>query len=231
MGGKEMIPIVAYVLCIVGLAVQASFIAAENKEKYVPAVILKGSASFIFVIIGLIAFRSVSDTAFGKMVVLGLLFGALGDILLNLRYLSEKNGQKIFLAGIAVFLTGHIMYLVALLPLSDNPAVPVIAGAVCAALLLAYIFRTMTVKKAFKIFGIFYVGAIMIMTAVAIGNVISVQTGGRILFAVGAVLFTISDIILIFNTFGGKSTLLWRVVNLFCYYAGQLLIACSVFLM
>ena len=191
--------------------------------------ILKGCASLMFVIIGIIACCS-NRSSFGKMVLAGLIFGALGDILLNLRFLSEKNGQKIFLAGIAVFFTGHIMYLISLIPLSENLAVSFACGAVCAALLLAYIFRKMKIKTAFKIFGIFYIGAIVIMTAVAIGNHIAVPETFRMVFAVGAVLFTISDVVLIFNTFGDKSTFARRIVNLSCYYAGQILIACTVFL-
>nr|MCR5685991.1 lysoplasmalogenase [Lachnospiraceae bacterium] len=155
-----MIPTAAIVLSLLGLLLQAAFILVEHKKNYVSAVILKGSASLVFVTIGIIGFMNCSNTSFGRMVLLGLIFGAMGDILLNLRYLSEKNGQKIFLAGIAVFLTGHIMYLLALIPLSDNLIISFIAGAACAAILLAYIFHRMKIKLAFKLFGVFYIGAI-----------------------------------------------------------------------
>ena len=140
-----MIPAVAFVLSIIGVMLQALFITVEHKEKYVPAVVLKGCASLMFVIIGIIAYRS-NPSSFGKMVLLGLIFGALGDVLLNLRFLSEKYGQKIFLAGIAVFFTGHIMYLISLIPLSDSLVISLVCGAVCAALLLAYIFHKMKIK-------------------------------------------------------------------------------------
>ncbi len=123
------------------------------------------------------------------------------------------------------------MYLVALIPLSQNLVISIIAGVICAALLLMYIFKKLEVKTAFKIFGIFYIGAILIMTAVAIGNLISTQDSARIIFAIGAVLFAVSDVVLIFNTFGGQTTFSRRIINLSCYYAGQLLIACTIFLM
>ncbi len=215
------------VLAVWGMILQGTFIAEESRERYVPAVILKGSASLVFVLIGCIAYRS-STAAGGGRILAGLALGALGDILLNLRYLSEKYGQKIFLAGIAAFLAGHIMYLVAIIPLSDNLVISVIAGVVIAALLLAYIFRTMDVKTAFKIFGIFYIGAVVIMTAVAVGNYISVHDSFRLMFAAGAILFTVSDIVLIFNTFGGETKLSRRIINLSFYYAAQLLIAFSI---
>lgn len=225
-----MIPAAAFVLCILGMVLQATFIAVEHDKKMVPAVILKGSASVVFVIIGSIAFGKCINTSFGRMVLIGLICGALGDILLNLRYLSEKNAQKIFLAGIAVFFAGHIMYLAALIPLSRNLLLSFVIGVICAACLLAYIFTKLKIKVAFKIFGIFYIGAIVVMTAVAIGNLLAAPESACIMFAIGAVLFTISDVVLIFNTFGDKTTFSRRIVNLSCYYVAQLLIACSVFL-
>ena len=218
-----------FAIGIVGMILQAAFIIIEHKERYVPAVILKGSASLMFVIIGIMAYGA-RGTSFGKLVLYGLICGAIGDILLNLRYLSKDNGQKIFLAGIAVFFAGHIMYLIALIPLSENLVISVVAGVIIAAILLTYIFHTLSVKIAFKIFGIFYIGAIVIMTAVAIGNLVALSDGFRLIFALGAVLFTVSDVVLIFNTFGDKTTFTRRIINLSCYYIAQLLIACSVFM-
>lgn len=214
-------------LCVLGICTQAAFIAVEHKEKYVGAVILKGSASVLFVIIGAMAAAKAGDQALAKLVLIGLVFGAVGDILLNLRFVFDKIGQKIFLAGIAAFLTGHILYLAAIIPKCESLVICVIAGAVAAAAILGYIFKTMTVKTAFKIFGIFYIGAVVIMTAVAIGNVIAMPVEANMIYAVGAVLFTLSDIVLIFNTFSGTTKFSLRITNLSLYYIGQLLIAVS----
>ena len=217
------------VLCVAGMILQGIFIVVEHKEKYVSAVILKGCASLMFVCIGYVGFMAASNASFAKMVFLGLCFGALGDILLNLRYLSKTHGQKIFLLGIAAFLTGHILYLVALIPLSSNLLISLIAGVIVAVLLLFYIFKKLSVKIAFKIFGIFYIGAVVLMTAVAIGNLIALPDTNRAMYALGAVLFTLSDIVLIFNTFGGATKYSMRITNLSLYYIGQLLIALSLF--
>ena len=216
-------------LCILGMAIQALFIAVEHKEKYVGAVCLKGSASVVFVIIGAIAFASAANAQFAKLVFIGLILGAVGDILLNLRFVFEKNGQKIFLLGIAAFLAGHILYLAALVPQSENLWLCVIIGAVIAAAILAYIFKTMEVKTAFKVFGIFYIGAVVIMTAIAIGNLVANPAAATWLYAIGAVLFTVSDVVLIFNTFGTTQKFSLRITNLSLYYIGQLLIAGSLF--
>lgn len=216
-------------LCVIGIILQALFIYAEKKKKFVAAVCLKGLASCCFIALGVLSRTLSENDSFAKLIVTGLILGGVGDVFLNLRFVFEKIGQKIFLLGIAAFLAGHIVYLVALIPLSDRLVSCLIIGAVLATLILIYIFSHIDkVKNAFKIFGIFYIGAVVIMTIVALGNLAaeprSIQA---LLYAVGAVFFTTSDIILIFNTFTTKTKFSMRVANLSLYYLGQLLIALS----
>lgn len=220
-------------LCLIGLLIQTTFIIVESKKRYLPAAVLKGSASVVFVLLGMLCAKASADAGFARLVTIGLLLGALGDVLLNLRYVFEKQGQAIFLAGIAAFLAGHVVYLAALISISSSLVVSLAAGLVLAALLLIWIFRTLgEIKKAFKIFGILYIGVISLMTAVAAGNLISALgrsagVAGSLLFFVGAVLFLASDVIMIFNTFGKQQRQSLRTANLLLYYAGQLLLALS----
>ena len=80
---------------------------------------------------------------------------------------------------------------------------------------------------AFKILGVVYVGAIVLLNCVAIGNLISVQSPFNGMFSAGALLFLVSDIVLILNTFGSEYKQSMRNNNITMYYAGQLLIALS----
>ena len=108
-------------LALAGMTLQGIFIAVEHKEKYIPAVVLKGTAALLFCIIGTVALATTSvDQSFARLVVIGLFCGMAGDILLNLRFVFPKIGQKIFLLGVAAFLTGHILYLCAIIPLSQQ---------------------------------------------------------------------------------------------------------------
>ena len=218
------------IMTIAGFVLQALFIKKEHDEKYLLADILKGTASLMFVLIGLNAYQTVNNP-FNKQFLIGLIFGMIGDILLNLRYVFPKQGQKIFLAGIVAFLIGHIMYLLALIPQAPHVWIwyCIILGALAAAALLTYIFKTMEVKKTFKIFGIFYLGAVFIMTAIAIGIAVFTPSKRAIIYALGAILFTASDVVLIFNTFSGVSRFSLRITNLTLYYIGQILIAWSLF--
>ena len=218
-----------YVLILIGIVLQALFIKVEHEEKYLLADIFKGLASLMFVLVGYNAYLTTNNIS-NRQLLIGLIFGMVGDILLNLRYVFPKQGQKIFLAGILSFLIGHIMYLVALIPQARHLWLFVAIGALVAACLLVYIFKTMEVKKAFKIFGVFYLGAVFIMCSIAIGIAIFAPSNRSNIFAIGAILFTASDVVLIFNTFSGVTRFSLRVTNLSLYYIGQMLIAYSMFL-
>ena len=67
----------------------------------------------------------------------------------------------------------------------------------------------------------------MLMNAVAVGNLVASPSAFTIIFALGAVLFLISDIVLIINTFGKKFRESFRILNIVLYYAGQILIGVS----
>lgn len=215
-------------LAYIGLLVQIIFIYVEQQKKYVPAVILKGTASLFFVVLGFLGLSIATLPTFAKVVVAGLVFGLVGDVCLNLRFVLEKTGKKIFLGGILAFLIGHILYLAALIPLAEKVWVWLIVGVFVAAALLYWILSSVEAEKAFKIFGVVYIGAVVLMTAVSVGVFRTRGTSGSLLYMIGAVLFTASDIILIFNTFTKDGKAWMRPANLLLYYLGQLLIAFSI---
>lgn len=212
------------IFCILCLCLAAMFIMEESKEKYVPAVVLKGLASLCFVIVGAMAG---DGSHLAKLILVGLVLGCVADVLLNLRWVFKEKGRIIFLIGILVFLSGHIVYLAAILPMAKSWVVCVAAGIVLTAVLMVWIFSKITAEKAFKIFGIFYIGAIVLLNCVAVSNLITAPSTFTAIFAAGAVLFLISDIVLILNTFGPESKFSLRITNLSLYYLGQLLIALS----
>lgn len=212
------------VFCILCLVLACLFIMEENKEKYVAAVVLKGLASLCFVIVGAMAG---DGSHLAKLVLAGLILGCIADILLNLRWVFKEKGKLIFLVGILVFLSGHIVYLAAILPMAQSWVICFVIGIILTAGLMKWIFTKITAEKAFKIFGIFYIGAIVLMNCVAVSNLITAPSAFTAIFAAGAVLFLISDIVLILNTFGPESKFSLRITNLSLYYLGQLLIALS----
>lgn len=212
-----------------GLMVQVAFIMAEKREQFKKAVVLKGLASLIFVGIGALAYV-LSPTRFSLLILIGLACGLVGDVCLNLR-LVFADGKKVFLAGIAAFLAGHLCYMAAMiLQLKEQlPVLLISIGAGCAATagLLVWIFKNITAEKVFKIFGVFYIGAVVIMTSLAAAITITAFELQALVFLIGAVLFTASDVILIFNMFSEHKKAWMRPTNLTLYYIGQLLIAAA----
>ena len=206
------------------LCFAALFINREYKKKYVEAVILKGLASLCFVLLGK---ATGNGSKMSGLILIGLILGCIADVLLNLRYVFEKKGKIIFLVGILVVLSGHIFYLAAIMPMCRYPAICVVIGAAATYFLMKWIFTKITAQKAFKIFGIFYIGAIVLMNTVALCNLFTDRSMFTVIYALGAVLFLISDIVLILNTFGKESKFSLRVTNLSLYYLGQILIALS----
>jgi len=213
-----------YLLIPLCLVLAGVFLKVEKQGNYVAAVVLKGLASLCFVILGLIASPG---THTANLIVTGLVLGCIADVMLNLRWVFKEKGQLIFLIGILVFLSGHIFYLAAVLPICTSKLVCVLIGIVLTALLMIWIFKRITAKMAFKVFGVFYIGAIMILNCVAIGNLIASPSAFTGIFAAGAVLFLVSDIVLILNTFGSETKMSLRITNIGLYYIGQLLIALS----
>lgn len=213
------------VFIVLGMASQGCFIFVERQKKWTLAVILKGLASLFFVALGILCSAKTGYSLYDKLIIAGLIFGLIGDVCLNLRHVLKKVGDKIFLGGVAAFLVGHIIYLIAIIPSATRIVTDIVVGVLVAGILLFYIFKTMEVKIAFKIFGVFYLGAIVIMTTIAIDVAFAAPVLKNLLFAFGAALFTASDIVLIFNTFSGSETFPRRITNLSLYYIAQICIA------
>ena len=213
-----------YIFIPLCLVLAGIFLNAERKKKYESAVIVKGAASLCFVVLGFLLAGSSREAG---LICAGLVLGCVADVLLNLRMVFPQKGQLIFLVGILVFLAGHVMYLIAVTGMAVQPWICVTAGAVLTALLMAWIFRRITAKPAFKVFGVVYIGAIVLLNCVAVANLITAPSAFTGLFAAGALLFLASDIVLILNTFGKETKQSLRITNITLYYLGQLIIALS----
>ena len=220
---------ICYVLCYL---FQIVFLILEKKQKMVATLYLKGLASITFVVLGAISFIQTDNLFFATFILVGLIFDALADVVFNLRFAFKKIEQLSFLSGTLLFFIGHIFYLVALVPQINHCWLYLFIGLALAALVqLSFVFLLQDVSKAYRIYGVVYIAMVSTMTAMAIGNLVtSLRTVGAILFAVGAVFFLISDILLIFNTFRRKKIYPVRVISFVTYYTGQLLIATSLFI-
>ena len=175
--------------------------------------VAKPLASLGFVALAL----SRADTdLYGAAIVIGAALGMAGDVALL------GHGRKPFLAGLSLFLLGHVAYLVAFA--SEASASWLIIGAIPALALGAGSWRWLAphLEGGMAPAVAAYVVVISTMLAAAVG-----VAPDRPSAAAGAALFAVSDMAVARDNFVVRG---WanRAVGLPLYYAGQLLIALSI---
>jgi uncharacterized membrane protein YhhN len=216
--------IVPTIICVVALVV---LVAAEYKHAKVVRAIAKPIASLAFVALGLLTVTSCEPPlpAWGeyqRYIFIGLVLGMAGDIAL----LGKSNSA--FLVGLTVFLLGHVAYIVAFAQLAPPSTwghafavLPILVAGVALKLLWPRL-GTMRVPV------IAYVLTIvaMVIAAIAAAHIEAIPERNRMLLIAGAALFFASDLAVARDKFVGAS-FTNRVWGLPAYYAGQLLIAWS----
>lgn len=220
--------VITLLLVLSGLILQSLFIKSEFDEKMKAAVVLKGTASLMFVLLGIYLMPS-RITMYGDFILKGLIFGMFGDILLNLRYLVPKQkATSVFGLGVLSFIVGHVFYIFALIDLGGN-------NILLWALLITIIISILVIllmkkhfpfeKKYIRVFSYIYIIVVVAMFSSAIALMIvkgySIKYTS---FLVGAFLFLVSDIFTVYYSFI-EETRLQKALNLYTYYLAQILIA------
>lgn len=215
-------------LGVVGLLFQLMFIHVEKKGEMRKALLLKMIAASLFVVAGFISMKECPDKRFAFFIVLGLIFGWLGDFFMNYRFLSQKQ-KVVFLIGAMSFFTNHIFYIVSLTPFAAETFIKaILVTGVALITITHWIVKQAEVKLGLKIFGYVYLSALTFITAETLFMFLAnPQNIGILIMCIGAAFFTISDYILILNAFSSKKKEWMRPANLLFYYFGQMIIVCS----
>ena len=221
------------VLLLFGCAAETVFILLEHSKKMLSALLFKALASLLFVLAGVFAFSLATRLSFARLVLVGLMLGAIGDVCLNLRFLITDGAKRAFMLGIASFLLGHVAYVLALVscaPAALIYALP--AAAVVSFFLIRFVLARIEVEGSIKTFGIVYLCVVFLMACVALAMfLLEPQNTGRAIFALGGVLFAASDVLLVLGQFGKRTYRGFRALNLSLYYIGQVCICLTIALM
>lgn len=226
-------------------AVCLFFYVREKIRAYsVKALLLKSLVSALFIAVAVLGtWRCALRGALRPLcpfTVLGLLFGLLGDIWLDLKYVfPEKDGPFTY-AGFAVFGLGHVLYILGLLTSYDAAGrplfviVPLLLGAALgfgnAVLEKPMGLRYGKMKPVVIAYGALLFSMVLLAGSLALSR--GWADPALDLFFAGGVFFALSDLILSGTYFGvGKERPVDIILNYLTYYGGQFLIASSLLLL
>jgi uncharacterized membrane protein YhhN len=232
------LPYYTLVLGVISLAV---FITLRVKKGGIPALLAKAVTSIFFMATGLTGLLvDGAELGWGVPIVFGMLFGLVGDIVLDARVVYPKDEDTWQWAGMTTFLIGHIIFLAAIFthlpPVGDTLWMVIAIPAVIA--IIASCANTFLGPKMGLNYGQFkpicLAYAIVGLFFVFLTITIAIISGGKprwVIMAVGAFVFIASDMILSRQYFGAAENLAKPsliISNFITYYAGQFLIAVAV---
>lgn len=200
-------------------------IIAELKKQNIKTLIFKTLSSLMFVLLG---YQKLSfNISAPSPIFFGLCFGAVGDVLLAICLISKRYEKVFFAFGGIMFFIGHIFYLMAAVTISHHILMAFAISIIMNYLLMALLFKKINLDYKLKIPGMFYVFLVVFMSSNGLVNLITIPGIKTFLFGTGAVLFMISDILLITERFIEEKSIYTTGV-LMSYYIGQTLIALSI---
>ena len=202
----------------------------------VKAVFLKSVVSVLFITVAILGWYLSNRGILGIFVIIGLTFGLLGDIWLDLKYVFRDYDDQFTYAGFVSFGIGHILYIVGLLSqfMSGTKlsfiVLPIILGVVLS-LCNAVLEKPMKLHYG-KMRGIVIGYGVLLFSTVLLSGSLALAKSWQVptlnLFFAGGVLFALSDLVLSGTYFGvGKERTVDIISNYILYYGGQFLIAYS----
>ncbi len=226
-----------WIVLAICLAVTVFFTIRRTVKVNYTDLAVKVATSSLFVATGVAAVTSNPEVnlTYALMVILGGVFGILGDVFIELKWIQKENSDTFLSFGFVTFMIQHVLLVAAVFvryPMTWVNALVSFTAPVAVLLFssLAVKITKMDMGK-FKVIANSY-GALASMTF-SVGFM-TMNTYGmelsQILFFVGGVLFFVSDLVLsqIFFTEKG-CTRLFVVLNHITYYGAQILIASSLF--
>lgn len=193
---------------------------AEYRDRRDLKQLFKPAASLTFILLGLVS--GALDTAFGGLILAGLVLCALGDVLLIPR------SKSFFLAGMAAFAAGHAAYIAAFVTggvaLAPAAGAAAIGAAAFSGGLVCWLWRDL---GEFRLPVVGYAVIISVMVAASVAHWAAAPSRESALLAVAAAGFALSDLSVARDQFKARA-FVNRLWGLPLYYASQCLFAISV---
>ena len=220
-----------------GLAFLIAFLVKAKDKRSVAGVFLKNATSIFFILTAVVGlFMNPTQYKYAILIIAGLVFGMLGDIYLDQKWVYPDDMKQYLYAGFISFGIGHFFYIPAIIMASGLPSkfwfIPPIVGIVVGG---GNLILEKPMKQKFgeyKAIVTIYGFVLASMAATAVCAAVFTKSPAFIVYAIGAVSFMLSDLILSPMYFGeGKNTPANFILNHVTYYIGQYLFAVSIILL
>lgn len=232
-------PLIIITLCLC-LAVASVFTVLSFKKTLLN-LYLKSASSVLFTVLGvfclyyLVSRKSgeIADNGLigGFLLLLGLVFSLIGDVILGLPRLTElrRDSLPVLIGGASYFGLAHVIYCISLIFLFGINlwVIPIIIP-----LSIFYVFGNKLFGKLdYKNLTIGLIAYSLIEAlsfALCFTSLLQEYSAQKLLLTVGFTLFYFSDMVLMHNYFGERK----RVISILChstYYPAQILIALSIY--
>jgi len=222
-----------YLLVLTGSIALTLFLIARDRKGSVQALLIKTLTSFLFISVAFTSFMinpNPDVATFAMLIMMGLICGLIGDIVLDLKIMYRESSSLYQQGGMVAFLVGHLYYLAALVIYFGFNWMPVVIALVLAVIIgvvskfiLKFNFAEHTIITYAYSFFLSYM-----MTQACYAAITRGFTACTVLLAAGAILFLLSDLVLVMTYYDNKDSRPFIAVNHILYYAAQYSIALSI---
>lgn len=226
--------LVCIILTSLGILSVVFYLLEKCRRYSLKGVLIKCVASLLFIATAIAANAQNNGHILSNFVIAGLIVGLLGDIFLDLKYVYPKDSKLYTYAGFIVFGIGHILFVTGLMLefYSDGSMlyflIP-ISGSILFVIINLLLEKPM--KHSFKgykfIVSIYaFLLAMNPLTSLLLCIYLNWSSTALIMFFIGGILFTISDLVLSGTYFGkDHEKPLDFILNYLTYYGAQFVIA------
>lgn len=225
---------------ILGAILLVTFLTKRTAKVTLNVAFLKAVTSMCFILTGLLAFAENESCPriVGVLVAAGGVWGLLGDIALDLKYVFKKYEGSYLTAGFSSFLVGHIFYSLAMFFAHGFNKFVMIFSVVSLLASFGFTFITEPLLKVrykeFKPITCLYMAVIGFTVGMSFAYAIATDFDvGAVIMSAGLILFNLSDAVLAgiyFSLDPKKRTSRPSIIlNHALYYVGQFMIAASMY--